>query len=253
LRARSAALIAVAVFASSGFARAEEGPTCADHAERAQELRDAAKLVEARELFVACAQKECPKTVRDSCAEWLADVERRVPRVVVNARDANGRDVANVRATIDGVALPASIGVTAVRVDPGPHVMRYEAEGFPPVDDRVVLREGEGVRVLAVTFHAEDKETTRGATGVKPTTLTWVLGGVAVVSLGVFAGFGIKGVSDYRRLERDCSPRCSQAELDGVRDTFVVADVGLFVGLLAAGGATATLLLGGSGSNAAGR
>jgi hypothetical protein len=38
-----------------------------------------------------------------------------------------------------------------------------------------------------------------------------------------------------------------------VRDTFVVADVGLFVGLLAAGGATATLLLGGSGSNAAGR
>lgn len=252
-RGAGAALLVLAAIASPRTARAQGDDdagagavACADGAERGEELRDAAKLVEARELFVACAQRECPKAVRESCAEWLADVERRIPSIVVNARDAAGRDVSAVRATIDGAPLPPSVVATAARVDPGPHAMRYEADGFAPIEERVILREGEGVRVLPVTFRSAVAAAPHAARPARPTALTWALGGTAVVSLGVFTVFGLMGVSDYRTLDRDCAPRCSQDRIDGVRDKFVVADVGLVVGILAAGGALASYLLSGS-------
>lgn len=237
-------LFGIAVVFVTKTAQADPA-TCADSAEKGQVVRDEGKLVASRELFVSCAQQECPKAVRDSCAEWLADVERRVPKIVVNARDAKGRDV-EVRATIDGASLPASVSVSGVRADPGRHKMRYEADGFPAKEEEIILREAEGVRVLAVTFGAV-QERSEAPSSSKPTTLTWVLGGTAVAGLGVFTAFGLMGISEYRSLEGDCSPRCSRDRIDGVRDRFVVADIGLVVGLLAAGGTAITLLWGGGG------
>lgn len=232
--------VAIVTFGSTAHA---DPAACADSAERAQVVRDEGKLVASRELLVSCAQQDCPKAVRDSCTEWLADVERRIPKIVVNARDARGRDV-EVRASIDGAPLPSSVSVSAVRADPGRHKMRYESDGYPPREEEIILREAEGVRVLAVTFGGATPATQEPSS--RPTTLTWVLGGTAVVGLGVFTAFGLMGVSEYKSLEGDCSPRCSRDRIDGVRDRFVVADIGLVVGLLAAGGTALTLLWGGA-------
>jgi hypothetical protein len=246
-------LLPALFFAANGAHAADTASTCADDAERAQELRAAGKLVASREALLACAQKACPLSVRDSCSEWLADVERRTPSIVVNARDVAGRDVATIRATIDGAPLPASVGVTAVRTDPGPHVVHVEADGSLSADESVVLREGEGVRVLAVTLRSKTEPTHAEAPRVWPSTLTWIAGGTALVGLGLFAGFGLVGASDYRALDRECAPRCSSDAIDGVRTKLVVADVGLVVGLIAAGVAVVSLFTSSPGNSTGSR
>jgi hypothetical protein len=240
------------VLASARRARGDDGAAdCADHAARAQKLRDATKLVESRELFLACARQECAATVRDACSDGLADVDRRVPSIVVNARDAGGQDIPTVRAFLDGTSLPDTASVTAVRVNPGKHTVRYEADGFVPMESRLVLREGEGVRVLAVTFRRPGEVGNRSSaeapsSGVgRPSVLTYALGGTAIASLGLFAVAGLMGVSEYNKLERECSPKCSASELDDVRTKFVIADVALLVGLITGGGAVASVLFAG--------
>jgi hypothetical protein len=233
---------------------ADRAAECADQAEQAQVLRDGRRLVEARALMVSCAQRECPTVVRASCTEWLTEVDKRVPSIVVSVKDEDGRDVANVHVSVDGARASDDIATSAVRLDPGEHTLRYEHAGYRSVDERVVLREGEGLRVLRVTL-ARD-----GATAPVRTTLpstppapagprslspfVYVLGGAAVVAAGVFTYFGLSGASQYRHLEGTCAPHCSSSDMDGVRGRFLVADVALVTGLLALGGAAGFFFFG---------
>jgi hypothetical protein len=226
---------------------------CADAAEHGQELRATQKLVEARASFVTCAQRDCPAAVRSTCTEWLADLDRRLPSLVIGAKDERGHDVRDVVATLDGVRLPDIATSAAVPANPGPHTLRCEAPGHDPSSDDVVLREGEPLRVIAVTLR------TTGAAAPAPAAaapdvigpppaaerpaarpfpvVPVVLGGVAVVALGVFAVAAGTGASDYHSLESDCSPHCSSDRIDSVRTRFVVADVALVVGIVTGVGA----------------
>ena len=225
----------------------ERAATCADAAERGQELRDAHRLVEARRELVVCAQRECPNVVRSACVEWLEQIDRRTPSLVVGVKDEQGHDIAGATVTLDGAPLAATVTSTAVAANPGSHVVRYAAPGFDPLEEPVVLREGEPLRVLAATLHR-----VRAPEGPPPTTapararaipvLPIVLGGVTVVALSVFAYEGLSGVADYRRLERDCGGHCSSSQIDGVRSTFLVADVALVIGVLSGGAALGTWL-----------
>ena len=227
----------------------ERATTCADAAERGQELRDAHRLVEARRELVVCAQRECPNVVRTPCLEWLEQLDRRTPSLVVGVKDEQGHDVADVTVTLDGVPLAATVTSTAVAVNPGTHVVRYAAPGFDPLEAPVVLREGEPLRVLAATLHRTGAPPPEGpppppapnaARGIP--VLPIVLGGVSVVALSIFAYEGLSGAADYRRLDRECGPHCSSSRIDGVRSTFLIADIALVVGVLAAGGALGTWL-----------
>lgn len=249
--ARTVGFIVFASLAAGAAAEARADDridTCADAAERGQELRDAHKLVEARPELVVCAQRQCPVVVRDSCTEWLADVDRRTPSVVAGVKDDEGRDITGVAVSIDGVALPDGVTSTAVSVNPGTHVMRYTAAGFEPIEQSVVLREGEPLRVLAATLHrsgppAEMKGKPAPAPSRRVPILPLVLGGASVIALSIFTYAGLTGAADYRRLERDCGTRCSSGEIDGVRSTFLVADIALVVGVVTGGSALTLWLL----------
>jgi hypothetical protein len=59
-----------------------------------------------------------------------------------------------------------------------------------------------------------------------------VLGGVAIVGLGTFAGFGFAG-----NAAQSCAPSCTRSQVDHVRLDYVLADVS--VGLAVAAGAGA--------------
>lgn len=249
MRARILGIFVFAALTSGAAqqARADErGNACADAAERGQELRAAHKLVEARPQFVVCAQRECPSVVRESCTEWLADLDRRTPTVVLSAKDEEQHDIAGVSVAIDGVAVPESALSSAVPANPGPRVIRHAAAGYVPHEESVVLREGETMRVLSVTLHRP------GAVAERPHLLEpparpfpivpVVLGGVSVIALSIFAYSGLTGASDYRRLEKDCGPRCSSNDIDGVRTQLLIADIALVVGVVT-GGAALTLWL----------
>lgn len=228
---------------SAGADRVEE---CADQAERGQELRDALQLVEARALMVACAQSDCPAVVSTSCTEWLSDIDKRIPSFVVSAKDPQGRDLTAVRVSLDGVAIANENAARAVRANPGAHTIRCEVDGYEPVNEQVLLREGEGVRVVGVTLERKAGPSPAPSTSGRIPPLAYVLGGTSLVALGLFAYFGASGASEYRRLESECAPRCSSSDISDVKTRFVVADVSLVVGILAAGGAAALVLLDGS-------
>jgi hypothetical protein len=48
-----------------------------------------------------------------------------------------------------------------------------------------------------------------------------------------FAAFGLVGSSQRSRLERDCSPRCTDAAVEALHRNLLIADVSLGVGLVA--------------------
>src|SRR5262249_35056857 len=119
---KTIALVFVASFATAQAARGDDAKeVCASASERAQQLRDDGKLRAAREQLVACAQRRCPSVIQGFCERLLSEVESDLPSVVVTARDAQGRDLEDVRVTVDGTPLVEHLGGTALWVDPGAH------------------------------------------------------------------------------------------------------------------------------------
>jgi hypothetical protein len=132
-------------------------------------------------------------------------------------------------------------------VDPGEHVLRYETAGYPPVEDHVVIAAGDRNRVLSVRFAQAAAVPVLPATpaptsrGPAVPIATWVFGGVAVAAFATEAYFGIAGL-DQRSRDLSgpdhCSPQCSSSEKSSIQTKFIVADVSLGVGVVAAGLAT---------------
>jgi len=67
--------------------------------------------------------------------------------------------------------------------------------------------------------------------------LPWVLGGVGVLGVSTFVGLGLSGLRAEEDLEDTCAPECAPSEVQSVRNKYVLADVGLAVGLASLGAA----------------
>ncbi len=223
-----------------------ERSACATTAEQAQELRTAHKLREAQEKLLTCAQPTCPTVVRTDCMQWLSEVDRAMPSVVIKASGPTYRDIIAVRVWLDGVMLFDRLNGLARPVDPGIHDFRFEADGMVPVEEQVVIREGEDRRMLVVQFNAlpnssfatsSPDETARVR---RLPVLPFVFGGVGLVALGSFTYFGLKGRAEASDLASGCgvTKTCSDAQLDRVRTKLQVADVSLGVSLISFGIAT---------------
>jgi hypothetical protein len=256
-----AGLAFAAASSATGGARADDKQQCLSASDQGQSLRDEGKYRRAREAFVTCSRPVCPTIVQRDCIKWLADLDATSPSVVVNAKDDKGNDLTAVKVTVDGTPLASTLDGRPVLVDPGEHTFRYETDGFPPVEDRVVIHSGEKSRVLTVQFGtpaAPGGASTAGATGAPVTGETgseapktggggggsllsaWAFAGIAVVAFGTEAYFGISGLSDRSNLENGCGkaqpqPNCAQSDVDSVRTKFTIADIALAVGVVSAG------------------
>jgi hypothetical protein len=141
-------LVLVAAVATS--AQADDKATCLDAARKSQTLRNAHKLVEARDLFRVCAAAQCPAAVRDDCTNWLAEVEKDLPSVVVAAKDGAGADLVDVKVSVDGQPLLSKLDGRAVPMDAGPHMFHVEGADGTSVDRQVMVKEGETSQAVAV-------------------------------------------------------------------------------------------------------
>lgn len=237
--------LAAALLPAASATSAPKGPrdeskrACVDASEQGQEMRDRGKLLAARERFQACSAAACPPIVRKDCAGWLADVEERTPTVVLGARDPGGRDLTAVRVLVDGAPLVDALEGKAIPLDPGEHRIRYEWAGGAPVEERVVLREGEKRRTVTVQFAAPPAP---APTPSRPVPIApIVLGGVALAAGGAFAGLALSAKSDFDHLQGTCAPQCAPAQVDPIRVKVIAANVSLGVSI-AALGAGAVLL-----------
>jgi len=243
-------LSVVLLLVASPPARADD-EACFRAAVEGQKLERSGKLLEARERFVACAQRSCDAAaVVEKCAGWLQGVQAALPSLTVAVKDAEGRDLEAQRARIDDTDAGAALGGRSIQVDPGMHRVVVEVGG-KTLSESVVMRQGEKDR--AVVFHVSRPEgrpdgasegrpegTSEGAHFSRaPLAGAIASGGVAVVSTALFAYFGTRGLS--ARASFGCANGCSAGDYQTVHQDFLAADVTL--GFAVGSAVLATVLL----------
>jgi len=238
-------ILGFAVLASSGSASAQgssDTARCTDAYVQGQHLMRSAHLLDAEAALLLCARDPCPMALRPECSQWLAEIQRTLPSVVIAAKSASGDDVRDGRVLLDGKPFIATLDGTAKDVDPGDHVFRFEATGQPAVEQRVLVREGEKAR--AVTFRLSAPPASNGVAvelppapvvpATSPSPARWpvyVLGAVGLVAGASLAYFGVSGLSLYDQCHGHCSP--SQVSTGNV--DWTAADISLGVALVSLG------------------
>lgn len=248
---RLALALAAASFVSAAPARARaadpvtappspDARACADAFEDGQRARRDGAFVRARRLLLVCSREPCSDALRPTCTRWLAEIEQRIPSVVVSLRSASGEDVRDARVLVDGIVVAEQLDGRAVELDPGERVLRVES-ARATIEKRVVIAEGEKARGLPLRLEASPSapdtsapSSARAPRGRSVSLGTYVFGGLAVASLGVTAGFWMSGESGYSDMER-CRPGCSPELVSTTRTQLVVGDVALLVALLSTG------------------
>jgi hypothetical protein len=260
--ARLAALCAFCgLLAHSKPAHAEsDTATCVSAHAEAQERRNRGEFVAAHERLMLCARSSCPKPIADDCATWLGMLEDSMSSIVLAVSDEQGHDLVDVHVTANGVKLVDQADGHAISMDAGLYSLRFTAEGHAPTELSVAVRQSEKNRIVRVQLRrlspaaniaaaktvaiheAPDEPATASSSSPVPIA-TYVLGATAVIGAGMYAYFGLTGLSKehkVRDLQADapCGSLCSEGKRD-----YVLADIGLGVTVVAAAGAITTFLL----------
>lgn len=243
-RAALALALAVAVFPRTAAADRE---ACARSYEAAQGSRLEGKLLDARRELLVCAQDSCPAVLRKDCVTWLGEVERETPTIAVRVVGPDGCDRPDAEVTVDGRTVAHAAEGVAFPLDPGPHKVRATI-GTTSTEQAAVVAASERRRTVTIAFGGATTCARGGAGAALPAPergaerkplprSIFVLGGIGVVAAGIATAFAVSGWSQKGDLDA-CKGACAQGEVDTMRRTFVVADLGALVAVgtvLAAG------------------
>jgi hypothetical protein len=243
-------LAALAGVVVPSVALADDKAVCVAAYEKTQTLRKQSKLRESREQALVCARDKCPKLVKADCSRWLEEVTTSLPTVVFAARDAHGHDRSDVQVHIDGAPLTEQLG-QEVMIDPGPHTVRFEASGAPPIEQSLVVRAGEKGRSVTVTLPETSKPEpskpepsviAASSPGVKKDAddrplpvLVPVLGVLGVAAAGTGAFLFVTGSSQLDELRSTCAPHCAEADVDTLNLRYRIGAAAIGVGVVSLG------------------
>jgi hypothetical protein len=179
-----------------------------------------------------------------------------MPKVVLSAVDSAGADLVDVRVWVDGEAVAQQLDGREIEIDPGPHTVRFEHAGSAPIEQQVVIREGDRHRNLSATFApaAASPPTTTSSSapeeqvsaGGRSLVLPIALMGIGAAGVAAASYFWVSGLADHSRLGSDCAPThsCTQSAVDSGRTKLVVGDVAGGLGIVAAAIGAGILLFG---------
>ncbi len=247
----------VVAFSSTATADPDKGgdktgdrAVCADSYRNAQMQRRNGALRRARESLLLCVSDRCPAVIQPDCLRWLTEVEAAMPTVTFAAKGTDGKDVTDVRVTLDGQPLRDTLDGKSVSVDPGTHTLRFEHGEDPPIDQSIMVREGEKSRVISASWAKApvDEPGARGAGPAQPASHTgaWIFGGIGAASLATFGVLAVHGMSRRSSLEKECFGHCEQSRIDSVKTELAIADVALGLGIVSVGIARFSSSRGGS-------
>jgi hypothetical protein len=234
---------------ASSSARAAESE-CNPAYEQADMLLHASqspRLTEARERLRVCSARECKGWMVKDCVKWLDEVERRLPSVVLGAKDAQGAELADVEVAADAKKIASRLDGRAVEIDPGEHTFVFTFAEGRSVTQKTVVKEGEKAQRVSVVL--PQKPATPPA-AVKPAppvateptrldlrTLGLVAGGAGAAGLIVGGFFGVKAMN--AKSNANCNDgSCDPGPLSDARSAATVSTIGFVAGgVLLAGGA----------------
>jgi hypothetical protein len=235
-------LTATLLAARAAPAQAVDRQACVDAYEGAQVATKRHQLARARQHIGVCLTASCPGVLRSECAEWLKDLDARQPTVVLQCTGPDGKPATNAAVSLDGAPLPHALDGAAIEVDPGTHELVFSLVGEPLIALRAVVREGEKMQRLAVSFPLRPQ----GVAARPPPPpiarrpVPWsvyALAGLGVAATGAFAGLGVWGNAGKDDLDT-CKPDCSTDATAEVRGRYIAADVALGVAVVSLGAAT---------------
>lgn len=226
---------------------------CAAAYVEAQKLKAASSFKKAREQLILCAKDECLAAVKKDCVAWLDEVNAALPSIVIEAKGPDGKETFDVKVSIDGEVVADKLDVKAIEVDPGTHKLTLEYAGEEPVEQELILRQGQKNKTIEVSF-AKKKDDKPPAAGPEPEpepepepkasgtggppTLSYVLGGVGLLALGGTAYFWLGASSAESDLEsKGCEPNCPQGDVDSIKQKRLIGDIALGVGVVCIGAA----------------
>jgi hypothetical protein len=233
------------VVASVPEARAEDTKSvCATSYESAQVLNRKADFLGARDAMRACARDSCPAFIKNDCIQWLSDVEKSIPSVVVSAQ-IDGRDVHEVRVEMDGKPFADTLEGHSVDVNPGRHTFtfKYQVGQDHPTQDVVVVVVVEGQKNRAVQSAYQTPPPPPDEIRRPVPASAYVLAGLGVLAIGGFVTFAELGMSKKSQLDAAgaCSPFCSDSQVSPVKTDFLIGDISLAAGVVALGSAAVVL------------
>lgn len=260
-RGLALAVLVLSLVAAPRAARADgsDSDKCLDASSGAQDLRTDKKLVESREKLLICAREVCPAIVRRDCARWLSEVESQIPSVVIAAKDARGQDVIEATVSIDGKVVAQRLDGRALSVDPGVHVVRVTPTSGAPLEQSVVVREGERSRSIELTVAGKsgpELAPVPDPAGVSPASnvdhvepppaepshglgtrriLGITAAGVGVVGLGVGIAFGARASSQWSDAKDACGASCTPGsapygQRDDARSSATISTISVIAG-----------------------
>jgi hypothetical protein len=220
--------------------------------EHGQEARLANKWTQARKLFLECAQPICPAPLVKDCTQWSGELAQQIPSIVVAAKRPDGRDAEDVALFVDAAPIGPRLPSTPILLDPGPHTLRFEHAGWSPVEERVVLRDGEQERGIRVQFTAPGRTTVPAERS--PPVAAYVATGFAAVLAAVSIAFLVRGKTSEHDLATSPCGRagtCTDAQVSPIRTDYIVSGVTAGAAGIALGLAIWQFAAHGSTSNAA--
>lgn len=251
IRFAATSAVALAIIATMTPAWGDARTECVTASEKAQQARNAGRLSEAREQLAICGRAECPKLIQSDCTNWMSEVIAVLPTVIPAAKDRKGRDLIDVKVLLDGKVVSETIDGKPFPVDPGVHVFKFETKGAPPIDEKIVVKQGEKNRIVTVTFaigeeadggakkpgpidvgrDSDRRDDDRGGHR-SPPIAAFIVGGLGLAALGTALYINLDANADARKLRDECAPKCNPADVDDVEQRRIIAGV-----TAAAGGA----------------
>jgi hypothetical protein len=173
---------------------------------------------------------ECDESLRAVCANFVADLDKRIPALRVEARGEHGR-IGDARVYLDGRAVP---NATPIEVDPGEHAVRVEAAKYVTKEARVVVAERERPRLMVVSMSPIPSDGPRQSGSLLPASV-YVLGAVSLAAVGSFGYFALRGKQTESELRASCPT--GPCDSGAMRREYLAADISLGVAIVAAGAA----------------
>ena len=211
-----AALVLVTMGAPEPTALADDDPVmqCVSASNKGLDLRKQGKLSEARQVLSSCAVPSCGAEISAVCQRRITDINAVMPSIIFLPKDGAGKDMLDVKMTVDAQGPGVVLDGRPVPLDPGPHSFKFEVRGSAPVTRSFIVAEGAKDRLEIVEMAPPDAKRHPAVVVTPPdvsapsgdgqkTAGYWIVGG-GVAGLAAGTIFGLMAASSQSTQKSDC-------------------------------------------------